>query len=112
MVYGGKIKITNYNYSEEIMGKFDYLFNEKNVFSAELYCKGIYPAAKNDSDTFVKKESGEDCDKYSLVLPLNHGSIYRVIFPKNPTALRVAACLSDPRNLKDGEVLSSFRRQA
>ena len=89
------------------MGKFDHLFKEKNVFDIGLYCKGIYPAAKTDSDIFVKKEGGEDCEKYSVVLPLNHGSIYRVRFESNPTALRVAVCLSDPRALRDGEGMAS-----
>ena len=38
------------------MGKFDHLFQEKNVYTPDLYCNGIYPAAKTDTDTVVKKE--------------------------------------------------------
>ena len=94
------------------MGKFDHLFEEKNVYSDSLYCKGIYPAAKTDSDIFVKKvaqstQDEEAKERYSLILPLNHGSIYYVRFPKRPEELRVAVCMSDPRELAEGQGMAS-----
>ena len=78
------------------------LFAERNVYCEELYCKGIYPAARNDTHGFVIKENPEDSGKYAIVLPLRAYSIYVVRFPEKTGMLRAAVVNSDPRALPVG----------
>lgn len=79
------------------------LFNEKNIFTPELYVKGIYVAAKTDTDVFIKREDAEQCSKSSAIIPLQRGNVYVIRFDSKPQALRAAVCGKDPRELKAGE---------
>jgi len=86
------------------------LFEEKNIFTPELYVKGIYIAAQTETDVFVKRENAEQCAKASAIIPLRRGSIYVIRFDSKPDALRVGVCTSDPRALKDGEGMSGVKK--
>ena len=83
----------------------DGVFAERDIFSPLMYAEGIYPAAKNRDDVFVKRD-GADSGRGSFVVPLRCGSIYVVRFDHKPACLRACACMSDPRLLKEGEAMA------
>lgn len=72
----------------------DALFAERSLVPA--YVRGVYPAAKSDTDIFVKHD---DSDLASIVLPLRFGNVYTVRFAQKPRRLRTALCDSDPAQL-------------
>ena len=72
----------------------DALFAEKPV--SPRYVRGIYPAARSETDIFVKHD---DSDRAGIVLPLRHGSVYTVKFSQKPRCLRTALCDADPEQL-------------
>jgi len=82
--------------------KNDHLFQEKNIFSEEMYCKGIYPACRTETDVFVKKADPETCEEMSIVVPLRAWSIYVMRFPQKIEKLKVGIAKEDPRALPVG----------
>ena len=89
--------------------KNDALFAERDVYRESLYCKGIYPAAMNETDGFVKREDPEKSEKFSVVLPLRAYSVYVVRFPEKPQMLRAAVVKGDPSLLPVGGAVSYAR---
>ena len=53
------------------MNNNDALFAVRTVETTGLTIRGLWPAARSESDVFVKRE---DSDRESLVLPLRHGN--------------------------------------
>ena len=85
----------------------NHIFKERNVFESKMYEKGIFVAAKSETDVFVKREKAEESDKISLVVPLSRGKVYVIRFNNKPCRLRTAACASDPCKLSAGEGMSA-----
>ena len=82
------------------------LFKPVNVYTDEMYVKGIYPACINDKDGFVKKDDPEKSEKRSVLVPLEFGSVYVIKFPNKTDRLRAAAIDGDPRELPVGASVS------
>ena len=89
----------------------DALFAEHDVYQESLYCKGIYPAAMNEQDCFVKRDDPETSEKLSVVLPLRPYSVYVVRFPEKTHMLRAAVVKGDPRRLPVGGALCYARNE-
>jgi len=82
----------------------DNLFAARTICADDLYVSGIYPAAKTETDIFIKRDSSE---LRSIVLPAHHGNAYEIKFDSKPSKLRTALCDRDPRDLELGEGIAS-----
>ena len=78
------------------------LFTEQNRYADALYCQGIYPELRNDTEGSVKKNTSS---LLSVVLPLRAYSVYVIRFPEKPALLRTAVVTGDPRELPYGASL-------
>jgi len=85
------------------------LFTEHNVYRDDLYCRGIYPAARSAKDVFVKRDDPAVSDLYSIVLPMRFGSVYVIRFPEKTARLRAAVVQEDPRSLPVGGCTADAR---
>lgn len=85
------------------------LFSEKNIFTPDFYVDGVYVAAAEGDDVFVKRDDAENCKKSSAIISLRRGSIYVVRFTVKPEALRVAVCRKNPADLGVGQGMAGFK---
>ena len=82
----------------------DALFAKQPLSLEGLTVRGLWPAARSDTDVFVKRDGS---DRECFVIPLPHGSAYEFRFPQKPGILRAALCAADPRTLPDGGCMAA-----
>ena len=84
------------------MNPNDKLFQEQEIYTEDLYVKGLYVEGSGNYRIVVRKDPAES-ESRSVAVPLEYGSIYTVTFPQETDRLRAAVIGKDPREMQPGE---------